>query len=827
MKTPNILLLAVLCSNAATALADDGQIRLFSAANGLHIQVNGDKDDDWSFQVSSDLLNWENEPALGTLLSGGTANAPSKLLNLAPANRFYRARQTEGLYDPIALRTFSLTFTHADWQTLLTSGRNTGTNVVGDLTLDNGLAISGIGARYRGNTSFSASGEKKSVAIDLDATDPKADLSGYSSLNLNAAVGSGGFLGGGAGPGGAGPGTNNASGSAFLVEPIYFTVMQRYTVCPKAVIAKLNINSDYWGVYALTQNEDNDLIQEWFQSTDGDRWRAPNAAGLTGGGPGGGIIDTNPPGGGINFTNRPGGGIIGTNGPGGGIIGTNGPGGGIIFTNGPGGIGGGPGEGGGQASSALGWLGTSVTNYQSNYELKRSSDPTNAWLRLVHAIDVLNNTTSDPFRDKVEDVLDVDRWLWFVGIENIFADDDSYFNKGADYGFYYEPESGRIHPIEHDGNESFIARDVSLSPVQGSEGTNRPVIAKLLAVPELRQRYLAHFRTVLTESFHPDKMTSLFDHFHLLSVDAIAADPKKGFTMAAYTNALISLKTFVTNRYNFLTNHAELTPKAPNLISVSNPTNAVAGVGTAITAEVKPYENEGIDSVWLYFRAGPAGKFSRTRMFDDGAHGDGTAGDLVFGAQTGAFLAGTKVHYYVEARSGNDVKAAIFSPARAENETYSFRVAAGASTASSVVINEFMADNQQALRDPQGEFDDWIELRNLSATEIDLGGKYLSDDPQNPRKWQFPAGTRIPANGYLLVWADEDGNAADGLHASFKLAVDGEQILLVDSDANNNALLDSVTFGPQEADRSYGRSPNDPFQWTSMSPTPGAANASR
>ena len=566
-----------------------------------------------------------------------------------------------------------------------------------------------------------------------------------------------------------------------------------------------------WGVYSLTQNEDTDLIKEWFQSAEGDRWRAPNQPGLTGGGPGGGIIGTNGPGGGIIFTNGPGGGIIdtnfpggiiGTNGPGGGNFGTNGPGGGIIFTNGPGGFGG----VGGGSISALGWLGSSVTNYQSNYELKRSSDPTNAWLRLVHAIDVLNNTPSDQFRDKVEDVLDVDRWLWFVGIENIFADDDSYWDKGADYAFYYEPESGRIHPIEHDGNEAFISTDVYLSPVQGVEGTNRPVIARLLGVPELRQRYLAHFRTVLTESFHPDKMTPLIDHFHQLSVDAITADSKKGFTMPAYTNALISLKTFVTNRYKFLTNHAELTPKAPSLISVSNPTNAVAGVGTAITAEVKPYENEGIDSLWLYFRAGPTGKFSRTRMFDDGAHGDGTAGDLVFGAQTGAFLAGTKVHYYVEARSGNDVKTAVFSPARAENETYSFRVGAGAVTASAVVINEFMADNQQTLRDPQGTFEDWIELHNLSDSDADLSGKYLSDDAQKPRKWRFPDNTRIPANGYLLIWADEDGAAANGLHASFKLAVDGEQILLHDSDANNNSLLDSVTFGPQEADRSYGRS---------------------
>ncbi|MCI0538530.1 MAG: CotH kinase family protein [Verrucomicrobiales bacterium] len=816
----------------------------------------GDKDDDWSFQVSSDLLNWANEPALGTLLSGGTATGPSKPLGGSDwHHRFYRARQTDGLYDPVALRTINLTFAQPDWTNLLTSARAAGTNVIGDLSLDNGLAISGIGSRYRGNTSFGMGGGKKSVAIDLDATHSKEDLMGYSSLNLNIAVGSGGDLIGGGpitggpstggpamgGPGGpaigaptmdgpitGGPSTNDASGSAFLVEPIYFTVMQQYTVCPKAAIAKLNINGEYWGVYSLTQNEDNDLIKEWFQGTDGDRWRAPNAPGLGGGGLDGGIIITNGPGGGIINTNGPGGG-----GPGGGFVG-GGPGGGIIDTNAPGGIintnfiAGGPGGGGfsgGSSISALGWLGTSVANYQSNYQLKKSADPANAWPRLVHAIDVLNNTPADQFRDKVEDVLDVDRWLWFVGLEILFADDDSYWNKGADYGFYYEPQSGRIHPIEHDGNEAFISRDVSLSPVQGSEGTNRPVIARLLGVPELRQRYLAHFRTVLEESFHPDKSTPLIDHFHLLSVDAIAADPKKNFTMAQYANALVSLKSFVTNRYNFLTNHTELSLKGPRIVSVSEPANALAGAETPVTAMVQAYENEGIDSVWLYFRAGPTGKFSRTQMFDDGAHGDGAAADLVFGAQTTGFLAGTKVRYYVEARSANAVKTAAFSPARAEQETYSFRVSAGASTPASVVINELMADNERTHRDPQGDFDDWIELRNLTDTEVDLGGKYLSDDPLNSRKWRFPDGTKISANGYLLVWADEDGTAPDGLHANFKLAVEGEQVLLIDSDANKNALLDSVTLGPQAADVSYGRGGDALNRWDTMMPTPGAANS--
>ena len=58
---------------------------------------------------------------------------------------------------------------------------------------------------------------------------------------------------------------------------------------------------------------------------------------------------------------------------------------------------------------------------------------------------------------------------------------------------------------------------------------------------------------------------------------------------------------------------------------------------------------------------------------------------------------------------------------------------------SAVVINELMASNSTIL-DPQGDADDWIELKNTGTTAIDLSGMYLSDDRANPLKWQFPTG---------------------------------------------------------------------------------------
>jgi hypothetical protein len=243
-----------------------------------------------------------------------------------------------------------------------------------------------------------------------------------------------------------------------------------------------------------------------------------------------------------------------------------------------------------------------------------------------------------------------------------------------------------------------------------------------------------------------------------------------------------------------------------------------------VTAEVKAAGTNGIDSVWLYWRDKTYGVFSRRQMFDDGAHGDGAAGDGLYGGATTNFPAGHKIHYYIEARSADLAKAAVFAPARAEREAYSYRVGLVSAPSTSVVINEAMASNSSTIADPQGEYDDWIELRNVTDEEVDLTGWHLSDEPNNPRKWQFPAETKISANGILMVWADEDGMDTPGLHASFKLSAEGEAIFLTDTDANDNAVLDSVEYGLQETDRSWGRAAANPVEFVEMTPTPGEGN---
>jgi len=72
-----------------------------------------------------------------------------------------------------------------------------------------------------------------------------------------------------------------------------------------------------------------------------------------------------------------------------------------------------------------------------------------------------------------------------------------------------------------------------------------------------------------------------------------------------------------------------------------------------------------------------------------------------------------------------------------------------------LVINEVLARNFTIEPpDPQGEYDDWIEMYNYGDDPIDIGGMYLTDDLDRSTMWQIPANqpqiTTIDGRGYLI-----------------------------------------------------------------------------
>ncbi len=237
-----------------------------------------------------------------------------------------------------------------------------------------------------------------------------------------------------------------------------------------------------------------------------------------------------------------------------------------------------------------------------------------------------------------------------------------------------------------------------------------------------------------------------------------------------------------------------------------------------VTATVT--DDGAVAAVTLTFDAG--GGPSDLPMMDDGASGDGAAGDGTYGALVPAQPTATIVRYYLSAT--DTLGATATDPASAPTVTHSYVVGY---VRKALFVNELMADNDATVEDPDepGAFEDWVELHNAGTTTVDLGGMYMSDDPDVPTAWQVPAGVTIAPGSFLIVWCDDDV-AQGATHASFKLSAAGEQVGLYESDANGNVAVDAVTFGAQSTDVSLGRCPDGGGCWEIMGvATPGASNS--
>ncbi len=145
-------------------------------------------------------------------------------------------------------------------------------------------------------------------------------------------------------------------------------------------------------------------------------------------------------------------------------------------------------------------------------------------------------------------------------------------------------------------------------------------------------------------------------------------------------------------------------------------------------------------------------------------------------------------------------------------------------TVPKLVINEFMADNASAFCDEYNDYDDWIEIYNPGSETVFLGDTYLTDDLNEPGKWQMPSENLDPG-GYLVIWADNE--VQQGVHhASFKLSKGGEQIGIFTSPATGSLPVDILTYGTQNTDISTGLYPNgDGIAQLLTLPTPGASNS--
>ena len=484
----------------------------------------------------------------------------------------------------------------------------------------------------------------------------------------------------------------------------------------------------------------------------------------------------------------------------------------------------------GDPRGELTWQGDNPDLYKDDY-LKKTNEDDVDWSDLVELINVINN--SSEIEDSLPEVLDTDRVLWYFALCNIFVNLDSYIFSSHNYFVYNDPADNRFDFLLWDVNESFGVfppnlpfSKTSFPPIDLNAPNRTPLLKKMLINPYFQSVYFAHYRTILRESFCVDSISRLIEEIKPVIDTYVQKDPMKLYTYQDFENNINDdvsvgnrivpgLLSFVEARNEYLTNLADLTKAEPIIGIVVYPYNDLKP-NNKVVFRVR-METEDTKEVVFHWRIGD-GRFFGIEMNDKGYYPDVEPDDNFYGV---AFeipdgSSGMKLCCYVTAVNDQDVMK--FYPERAEFEFISLKIESSLSN-TDIVINEFMADNETTILDPQGENEDWIELYNKSDQLVSLNGWYLTDDAMESTKWQFPD-VSIEPNGYLLIWADEDIED-EGLHADIKLSKSGEYIGLYDDEQN---LIDAYTFGEQKEDVTEGRYPNGDGEFDFLEPTPGSEN---
>jgi hypothetical protein len=444
----------------------------------------------------------------------------------------------KALYDTAVLRTLFLEFEDKDWESQLTDFYHSDVELPARLIVD-GKKYPNVGVHFRGMSSFMMvrEGHKRSLNVALDFVDPKQRLYGYKTLNL----------------------LNSHEDPTFLHTVLYLQIARTYIPAPKANFVRVIINGESWGLYVNAQQFDKAFLAEAFPGSRGTRWKVRGS----------------------------------------------------------------PGGGGG-----LDYVGDKTDDYKRRYEIKSEDNPAD-WKALIQLCKTLGETPLENLEKALEPILDIDGALWFLALDNALVNNDGYWIRASDYSIFRD-QKGKFHIIPHDANETFQSNagfgppgggfgrgggrrgpggggpgggpglgpgggggrgpgarpgrgpggnpatagrppsGIELDPLVGMDDTRKPLRSRLLAVPSLRTKYLAHVRTIAEEWLDWNKLKPIVDQYRALIEKELEADTRKLTSLAAFQKSVaddpvtkpeaprgragLGLKAFADGRRKFLLN---------------------------------------------------------------------------------------------------------------------------------------------------------------------------------------------------------------------------------------------------------------------------------
>ena len=464
------------------------------------------------------------------------------------------------------------------------------------------------------------------------------------------------------------------------------------------------------------------------------------------------------------------------------------------------------------------------------YNLKTNKDEYD-FSKLARLIRVINQTP-----DSLEMVLNIKKAIQYFAVNILTGSWDDYRFLRNNFYLYHNPDDDLIHWIPYDYDNAFSIDwfDIDWSTVDPYsyaviDGDGRP-LTDYMFEQDRYNNLLTHFLQFYIEtSFNNGIWDEILDSWRSHLLAAADSDDWRtmdyGFNMwdfnasygYDYQNQHVKqgMKAYISDRVESLENQLYYSGEEPFIYDVST-SNQTLVQNDTLKIDASVFGPEGIDDFILHFRIQEESWETLPLTFNPVEGTKLVEESDLWTIQTAMGNVGNYDWYLTAIKNGDVERYPVYG-------YKSFSVIDPVESYN-IQINEILAKNDNINYDGFGEYDDWIELYNNSTSPIELDGYYLTDNSTYLTKWSFPVSDIIiEPNEYLLVWCDNDDEQG-GLHTNFKLSAGGEFIGLISPDGST--IIDSITFGQQTADISFGRLNSDPDIWDYLSPTPGDVNQS-
>jgi len=326
-----------------------------------------------------------------------------------------------------------------------------------------------------------------------------------------------------------------------------------------------------------------------------------------------------------------------------------------------------------------------VDCYRQNFEMKSDR----GWLDLQGLTRTLNREPA-----KIESVLDVDRVLWMLALNNVMVNLSSYSGARSVNYYLYQDNHGRFQPVHWDLNLSFGSMKNTgrgsdldlrslqrLDPLLHADNNLKPLVKQLLSDPLYRKIYLSHIRQINDDNFTNGEYEKRAKELQAIIVVPFNDDKHKQYSKEDFENSLKAttgnkskipgIAELMSKRSAFLQKHPELTA-LPSAVSDI----AVQGRGK--------YENQRVNTfriqakadrfpkrLFLYYRFADNQTYKSVVMTDEPSS-NLKPGSKMFSASIDAPDENAVLDYYILAENAGTVS---FTPRSYMNSPYKVKLA--------------------------------------------------------------------------------------------------------------------------------------------------------